>query len=460
MNMSRWNGLLPVAALGIVFASGLGIFLWQYPTRVYSDAEQFYSDTAERTPADELALVREREALIHQYRSTVVNSFISSVGTIAAIAGGVAVFLNYRNARDTLDVTTKRLDLESEKFEQEAKLSTARLTSERFAKAVEQLGNEESIHIRLGGIYSLGRLAEDSNEMSKTVLDVLIAFIRDKCQISASEECETTQDEEVSADSQAALTVTLAIRGENEIDLSNTALCKVNLHSANLSKVNLRSANLSAANLNCANLNESILYKANLQGSKLIEAKLSKTNLSCAILTYATLSGANLSSSSLSSTKVQCAMAVDANLEEADLNFADFSGASLEAANLNKAKLWLTTLAGTNLRDAHLQDASLLGANLSGANLNHADLSSSDLSGAVLLATDFRSSRNLTRDQLETENPPLLCNVALPSNLLDAGIDPNRDCNCIAERLHRSRGVPLQEAKQLVAEARKKQWED
>jgi hypothetical protein len=34
--------------------------------------------------------------------------------------------------------------------------------TERFTRAVEQLGNADSVHVRLGGIYALERLARES----------------------------------------------------------------------------------------------------------------------------------------------------------------------------------------------------------------------------------------------------------------------------------------------------------
>ena len=52
------------------------------------------------------------------------------------------------------------------------------LITDRFATAVEQLGND-SLSVRLGGIYSLWRLTEDAPKLDViNVLDVLCAFVR------------------------------------------------------------------------------------------------------------------------------------------------------------------------------------------------------------------------------------------------------------------------------------------
>jgi hypothetical protein len=51
--------------------------------------------------------------------------------------------------------------------------------TDRFGKAVAQLGDDKLI-IRMGGIYSLSRIAKDSAEKdSQTVLNVLTAFVRE-----------------------------------------------------------------------------------------------------------------------------------------------------------------------------------------------------------------------------------------------------------------------------------------
>jgi hypothetical protein len=55
--------------------------------------------------------------------------------------------------------------------------NTRQQTSDRFVKAIEQLGNDKS-DIRLGGIFGLERLARDSPSDHPAVFDVLTAFVR------------------------------------------------------------------------------------------------------------------------------------------------------------------------------------------------------------------------------------------------------------------------------------------
>ena len=56
--------------------------------------------------------------------------------------------------------------------------NTRQQTSDRFVKAIEQLGNDTSTDVRIGGIYGLEQLARDSPSDHPAVFDVLTAFVR------------------------------------------------------------------------------------------------------------------------------------------------------------------------------------------------------------------------------------------------------------------------------------------
>jgi hypothetical protein len=56
--------------------------------------------------------------------------------------------------------------------------------TERFTKAIEQLGSckadgEPNFDVRLGGIFSLERIARDSEKDHWTVMEVLSAYVRE-----------------------------------------------------------------------------------------------------------------------------------------------------------------------------------------------------------------------------------------------------------------------------------------
>ena len=50
--------------------------------------------------------------------------------------------------------------------------------TERFTRAIEQLGDEK-LAVRLGGIYALERIARDSERDHWPIMEVLTAFVRE-----------------------------------------------------------------------------------------------------------------------------------------------------------------------------------------------------------------------------------------------------------------------------------------
>ena len=112
------------------------------------------------------------------------DASLDFVKTIATIAGGVVLFLNFRVANRSAELAQKKLEQETEKAKADAKLAEVRLTMERFSKAVDMMGSDKSIHLRLGGIYALESIALDSSddkidENYRQVLEVLTAFVRE-----------------------------------------------------------------------------------------------------------------------------------------------------------------------------------------------------------------------------------------------------------------------------------------
>jgi uncharacterized protein YjbI with pentapeptide repeats len=179
-----------------------------------------------------------------------------------------------------------------------------------------------------------------------------------------------------------------------------TSLIQFLLESEVISKLKL---SLAKADLIGADLEGTDLANANLEGAKLNGAKLNGANL------Y----GANLN---------------HANLKGAKLRVADLADASLNEANLSGADLKHACLSGAELREANLKGTKL--TDLNGADLIYTDLSGVDLSGVslnqtVLLGADLINAEGLTKEQLEGQNLPYLCNTQLPK---DIDIDPNRDC--------------------------------
>ncbi len=286
-----------------------------------------------------------------------IRLIIASLSTGATIFAGSILFLNFSQGEN-------------------------RLITERFTRSIEQLGNKEET-IRIGGIYALERIANDSPRDGWTIMEVLSSFVRGKQNIKGQD---VSQLPIIRTDSQAALTA---------INRRQTNLEKDSQY-LDLSLTNLHEANLVGANLDRVKLNNSILTKADLRGANLSFANLSNANLSEANLTQAKLDRANLIQANLSNTNLS-----EANLNEANLNKADLSDAILDGAILTNASLGNTNLSSAILIGANLRGATLSKANLSKADLSGADLYQVNLAGANLNKTDLRKVRNLDITQIK-----------------------------------------------------------
>jgi Pentapeptide repeats (8 copies) len=144
--------------------------------------------------------------------------------------------------------------------------------TDRYNTAVSDLGG--SADVRIGSIYALQRIMNDSPRDQPAIISVLSAYIRTRDLLPK----DGHGPSQLAPDITAALTV-LAARnprhdGTARIDLHNTDLTGANLADANLNHTNLTHANLAGANLNGAFLTYANLTGANLAGADLTDVDL------------------------------------------------------------------------------------------------------------------------------------------------------------------------------------------
>jgi hypothetical protein len=178
-------------------------------------------------------------------------------------------------------------------------LHTARegQVTERFTRAIDQLGHEKQ-DIRLGGIYALERIANDSTQDRATVVEVLTAFVRDRAPWPPRRPDQPGEDTPINEvpplraramDVQAALTV--LGRRKPPIDPA---------HQLDLTAIDLRGVDLRHAKLQGAEL-----FQARLQGAMLLEADLQDAHLRAAWMQRAFLRNARLQRANLAATQLQ-----------------------------------------------------------------------------------------------------------------------------------------------------------
>jgi uncharacterized protein YjbI with pentapeptide repeats len=282
--------------------------------------------------------------------------------------------------------------------------------TERFTRAIDQLGHPE-LDVRLGGIYALERIANDSPNDRTTIAEVLTAFVRGHApwpprlpgQYRADAPIEQVPELQARApDVQAALTV-LARRQplpkpRGRLDLEASDLRKARLEDADLQDASLAKANLQETILDAAKLQGAILYNVNLQGAVLADAQLQKASfdgaqLQGAHLERAQLQGAILDGANLQGADLERAQLQGAQLERSQLQEARLAGAQLQHADLERAQLQKAVLVGAQLQETHLERAQLQGARLRHAHLQGAELAGAHIDPRTTLPDDFDARR-------------------------------------------------------------------
>ena len=210
------------------------------------------------------------------------------IQTVATIIGGVAIFWNIVLSRRQLAAS------------QEHNIT------ERFLVAVEQLGHEQTA-VRIGGIYALERIAQDSPRDYWSIIEVLTAFVRDRKGLEPGAKM-AKQPLTYDKDIQAAIVV--IGRRNTRLDpdglslyLSYSDLRGLSFFNDDHSNIrfvgsDLREANFYFSNLNNtrfwkAQLANAKFHKADLSGARLEDANLQGANFKHCILQSADLKGAN-----------------------------------------------------------------------------------------------------------------------------------------------------------------------
>ncbi|MFD9948942.1 pentapeptide repeat-containing protein [Nonomuraea sp. NPDC059023] len=115
---------------------------------------------------------------IPQQVSTRIEALRTALAAAAGVGAGVTLLLAVRRQRHQ-EVATWHTTHDA----------AERRVTELYTKAVEQLGNAQA-PVRLGGLYALERLAQDSPALRQTVVDVVCAYLRMPYQLPDDEKPE------------------------------------------------------------------------------------------------------------------------------------------------------------------------------------------------------------------------------------------------------------------------------
>jgi Pentapeptide repeats (8 copies) len=219
--------------------------------------------------------------------------------TLATILGGLVVlagaYFTWRNIKLTQEsvATAQRALMVS----QEGQIT------DRFTKAIEQLGavdanGKKKLEVRLGAIYALERIANQSERDHWPIMEVLSAYVRENASRILLEILDESQKSArldiMAEDIQAILTVLGRRDRRYRQEDQDLNLFRVYIHGAYLPRANFSRANLMYTNISAAYLGDADLSKAKFRGANLSEAFLYRANLREADLLEANLSKARI----------------------------------------------------------------------------------------------------------------------------------------------------------------------
>ncbi|NEQ32318.1 MAG: pentapeptide repeat-containing protein [Leptolyngbya sp. SIO4C5] len=248
--------------------------------------------------------------------------------------------------------------------------------TERFSRAIEQLSSER-LESRLGAIYALERVAEESPKDEWVIIELLTCFIR-----ANLSNIETSKSELNVTPNSPDIQAILSFVGRCSLKYDHKGR-KINLSHVNFSRGKLRFFEF---------------INANLRGANFEEAYLGETNLSGADLRYSNFQNVNSKRDYLPVKEINFTKArlIQAQFNGAQLQRSTFVRADLEGAILKNTSLFQVDFSNASLVEADLSNADLSRANFRGANLSGAKLDHADIQGA-----DFTGARGLSPNRVE-----------------------------------------------------------
>lgn len=278
------------------------------------------------------------------------EKFLGIVAPLATpIVGAVGIaFLLWRTV-----LTDRQVRVASE----QTSLIRQNSAFDQYQRALEML-SDENMSVRLGGIYSLKRLAsENPRQWHVQSAELLCTFIRHPVDAPKSEH-------RMREDVQAALDA-VVYRSDAQIAVERDVgfainLFRADLRHAKLSEADLRYADLSGADMR--NVEGSLGDFSNtkmggdLRGSQFHHANFSKAQMNGVDMRGVLCGGAHFVGTNLNHAKMSGSMFQRSIFEDA-WGISDVSNSDLTGASMMNATFYMATLLGANLRDTDFSGA-------------------------------------------------------------------------------------------------------
>ncbi len=153
------------------------------------------------------------------------------------------------------------------------------LITDRINKAVEGLGavkvvkingdetTEPNLEVRIGAIYSLERIAQDSDRDHIQIMEILCAYVRENAKQDSLTPTKNLETRETPRNDIQATIDVLGRRTQHQIDLEWKTEFRLNLNKCNLDGVDFSDGNFSAASFVLCRLEAAFFRKSALHGT-------------------------------------------------------------------------------------------------------------------------------------------------------------------------------------------------
>ena len=340
--------------------------------------------------------------------------------------------------------------------------------TDRITKAVEQLGAEKTVkvledgktaertepnlEVRLGAIYALERIAQDSERDHIPIMETLCAYVRENSNARAPRNLNLAEweppmddaDEEererytaeitarfsrvgharawvrslpsLRADVQAAVTV-IGRRSALRRSFETARGYFLDLHGANLQRAdfsglcfersNLMNGRFEGADFSNADLTESRFTGARLEGTwfrntRMPGADLSSANFEGASFYNADLQEAYLDWSRINGSSIENTNATAAFFNRVIMHFSDAHGSDFSHTQFRFASLNSVDLREAIIGDSDYTHASLVEVKFMGAMLSRTRFSEADIRRCNFRNSNLAQAREMTQDQVNS----------------------------------------------------------
>ena len=269
-----------------------------------------------------------------------------------------------------------------------------------YTKPILEDFTEPNLEVRIGAIYALERLAQDSLRDHVQIMEILTAYIRENAKAEGADTFpepdwgplpdDATDDERKAHEEARTKRFTHSIFESKAWKWARKLKCRTDTQAA-LTVIGRRNAEQKAREK--ADIRQSDDgYRLDLRETNLQGTDLSNLDFTNALMTRARLEGANFRRAQLVGANLAGARMQGVDLGEAWMSEANLFEARLEGAYLTEARLDSADLSSARMEGAMLFKARLEGADLGGARLDQStDFSAADTTRAALKSLDLAS---------------------------------------------------------------------